>query len=269
MIAFPNAKLNIGLNITERRPDGFHNLESVFYPVKWCDALEILPAEETVFTSSGIPIPGSSESNLCLKAYGQLQADFDLPPVKMHLHKNIPIGAGVGGGSSDAAFALKMLDELFALNIGRERLEDYARQLGSDCAFFIHNKPVFAKEKGDVFEPVALDLGQYTCLVVYPDLHITTAEAYGKIKPKPAEVSLREAIQNGITTWQKTITNDFETALFSTYLVLPQLKAQLYQSGALYASMTGSGSAVFGIFENEVPAGLTFPTTFRTWQGRL
>src|SRR5688572_14534594 len=179
MIAFPNAKLNIGLNVTERRPDSFHNLESVFYPVQWCDALEILPAKETKFTSSGIEIPGTIESNLCLKAYQLLKTDFELPPVKIHLHKNIPIGAGLGGGSSDAAFTLKLLNQLFELNIAEDKLEDYARKLGSDCAFFIRNKPVFAHEKGDVFEPIKLDLTGYNCVVVYPNLHITTAEAYG------------------------------------------------------------------------------------------
>src|SRR5688572_32972117 len=148
MILFPNAKINIGLNVTERRADGFHNLESVFYPVNWCDALEILSAEKTEFTSSGIEIPGNQESNLCLKAYQLLKADFDIAPVKMHLHKNIPIGAGLGGGSADAAFALKGLNELFELKLSAEQLENYARKLGADCAFFILNKPVFAKEKG-------------------------------------------------------------------------------------------------------------------------
>jgi 4-diphosphocytidyl-2-C-methyl-D-erythritol kinase len=269
MIAFPNAKLNIGLNITERRPDGFHNLESVFYPVQWCDALEILPSEETAFSSSGIPIPGSAESNLCLKAYHLLKADFELPPVKLHLHKNIPIGAGLGGGSSDAAFALKLLNELFTLNISVEKLEDYARKLGSDCAFFIRNKPVFAYEKGDIFEPVELDLSNYFCLIVYPNLHITTAEAYSKIKPHKPETNLKKAIANGIENWPKTITNDFETALFPTYSVLLKLKEQLYEAGAVYASMTGSGSAVFGIFKEEIPAELGFPVNFLTWRSRF
>lgn len=269
MIAFPNAKLNLGLNIAERRTDGFHNLESVFYPVNWTDALEILPAEETVFTSSGIPIPGPPESNLCLKAYELLRADFKLPPVKMHLHKNIPIGAGLGGGSSDAAFALKLLNDLFSLNLVPEKLEAYARRLGSDCAFFIRNKPVFAKEKGDIFEPVTLNLTGYSCLVVYPAIHITTAEAYGKIKPKQPEFLLKESIQNRLENWPKNITNDFEAALFPTYPVLPELKKQLYQNGADYAAMTGSGSAVFGIFKDSLPTDLTFPDAFRTWSGSL
>src|SRR6478735_2574455 len=266
MILFPNAKINLGLNITERRPDGYHNLESVFYPVNWCDALEILPAPETVFSSSGIEIPGNPESNLCLKAYELLKADFKIGPVKMHLHKNIPIGAGLGGGSADSAFALKGLNELFELNLTPEQLENYARKLGADCAFFIQNKPVFAKEKGDVFEPVSLDLKGYECFIVYPEIHITTAEAYGKIKPAAAEVPVKNAIQNGMETWPKTVTNDFETALFQTYPILPKLKERLYAAGAIYASMTGSGSAVFGLFKTEIPD-LAFGENFRTWHG--
>ncbi|MBK0404916.1 4-(cytidine 5'-diphospho)-2-C-methyl-D-erythritol kinase [Adhaeribacter sp. BT258] len=269
MILFPNAKINIGLNVTERRPDGFHNLESVFYPVNWCDALEILPAEAIEFTSSGIQIPGNPESNLCLKAYQLLKADFEIPPVKMHLHKNIPIGAGLGGGSADAAFALKGLNELFELNLTPEQLENYARKLGADCAFFIRNKPVYAYAKGDEFEPVTMNLSGYKVMIVYPEIHITTAEAYGKIKPKPAKIPVKEAVQNAMETWPKTVFNDFETALFPTYPILPQLKKQFFEAGARYASMTGSGSAVFGIFQTEIPAELTFPDNFRSWHGRL
>ncbi|MFC5271469.1 4-(cytidine 5'-diphospho)-2-C-methyl-D-erythritol kinase [Adhaeribacter terreus] len=269
MILFPNAKINIGLNVTERRADGFHNLESVFYPVNWCDALEILPSEETEFTSSGIEIPGNPESNLCLKAYELLKIDFEIPPVKMHLHKNIPIGAGLGGGSADAAFALKGLNELFELNLTSEQLENYARKLGADCAFFIQNKPVYAFNKGDEFEAVKLHLSGFQIIIVYPEIHITTAEAYGKIKPKPAEIPVKKAVQNAMENWQKTVFNDFETALFPTYPILPELKKQLYNAGAVYASMTGSGSAVFGIFKKEIPASLNFPDSFRSWQGSL
>jgi 4-diphosphocytidyl-2-C-methyl-D-erythritol kinase len=269
MILFPNAKLNIGLNVTERRPDGFHNLESVFYPLPWQDALEIVPAQETVFTSSGIEIPGAAQSNLCLKAYELLRADFALPPVKIHLHKNIPIGAGLGGGSADAAFTLKLLNELFELKLSVEQLENYARKLGADCAFFIRNKPVFAYEKGDMFEPIPLDLAGYYCVVIYPNVHITTAEAYGKITPEQPEISLKESIANGIGNWPKSVKNDFDPALFPAYPILPELKKMLYEKGALYASMTGSGSAVFGIFKNELTEELALPVNFRTWRGRL
>lgn len=269
MILFPNAKINLGLNVTEKRPDGFHNLESVFYPVNWCDALELLPAETTEFTSSGIEIPGNPASNLCLKAYALLKADFDIPAVKMHLHKHIPIGAGLGGGSADAAFTLKGLNELFALHLSPEQLENYARQLGADCAFFIRNQPVYAYNKGDEFEPVQLDLKGHAIAIVYPEIHITTAEAYGKIKPKPAEFPVKGVIGNAMETWPKTLTNDFETALFPAYPILPELKKQLYAAGATYAAMTGSGSAVFGIFKTEIPAALRVREDFRTWRGLL
>jgi 4-diphosphocytidyl-2-C-methyl-D-erythritol kinase len=269
MILFPNAKLNIGLNVVSRRPDGFRNLESCFYPVQWCDALEILPAEEPRFTLSGIPVPGNTDTNLCGKAYELLKADYDLPPVFMHLHKNIPIGAGLGGGSADAAFALRLLNELFHLDLSTTQLQDYARRLGSDCAFFIRNQPVFATERGDIFEDIHLDLSGYGCTVVYPDLHITTAEAYSQVVPQTPAQPLLAALQQNISTWKDTVKNDFEAALFPRYPVLGEIKVQLYQSGALYASMTGSGSAVFGIFPKDHPMEQTFPAVYRVWRGQL
>lgn len=270
MIVFPNAKINIGLRITSRRPDGFRNLESCFYPVNWCDALEIILATETQFTSSGLSIPGEASSNLCLKAYELLQQDFDLKPVRIHLHKNIPIGAGMGGGSADAAFTLKLLNDLFDLKIAVPDLEDYARKLGSDCAFFIQNKPVFAVEKGDVFEPLHLNISGYKVVVIYPDLHITTAEAYQAVVPQIPTENLKKILQQPVNTWTDRVQNDFEKALFLKYPVLPQLKTYLYQAGALYASMTGSGSAVFGIFSSDYTDTLLVPnSTYSVWQGTL
>jgi len=269
MILFPNAKLNIGLNVISQRPDGFRNLESCFYPVQWCDALEILPAAENRFTLSGIPVPGNTDTNLCLKAYELLKADYDLAPVFMHLHKNIPIGAGLGGGSADAAFALRLLNDLFRLNLNAEQLQDYARRLGSDCAFFIRNQPVFATEKGDIFQDIKLDLTGYGCTVVYPDLHITTAEAYSQVIPQAPGQPLLAALQQDISTWKYTVKNDFEVALFPRYPMLAEIKEQLYQSGALYASMTGSGSAVFGIFPKDQVMEPTFPAAYRVWRGLL
>ncbi|QNF33441.1 4-(cytidine 5'-diphospho)-2-C-methyl-D-erythritol kinase [Adhaeribacter swui] len=270
MIAFPNAKINIGLRVTGLRPDGFRNLESCFYPVNWCDALEIIPATNLAFTSSGLTIPGKASTNLCLKAYHLLQQDFNLKPVRIHLHKNIPIGAGMGGGSSDAAFTLKLLNNLFNLEISVPDLENYARQLGSDCAFFIQNKPVFAIEKGDVFEPLKLDLSNYKIVVIYPDLHITTAEAYREVVPQAPADNLRELLQQPLPTWKNRVDNDFEKALFLKYPVLPELKEYLYQSGAIYTSMTGSGSAVFGIFSPDFTQTLLVPhTTYAVWQGAL
>jgi 4-diphosphocytidyl-2-C-methyl-D-erythritol kinase len=269
MITFPNAKLNIGLNVVRKRPDGFHDLESCFYPVGWCDALEILPGEELSFTLSGIPVPGDPATNLCLKAYHLLRQDHLLPPVRMQLHKVIPIGAGLGGGSADCAFALKMLNTLFSLQLSDDELENYARPLGSDCAFFVRNKPVFAREKGDVFEPLAVDLRGYTCAVVYPGIHITTGEAYRNVRPAEPAVDLKESLQQDIRTWKYTVKNDFEAALFPRYPVLREIKEAFYDAGAIYASMTGSGSAVYGIFEQQVPATLQFPDTYSVWQGTL
>ncbi|QCR23271.1 4-(cytidine 5'-diphospho)-2-C-methyl-D-erythritol kinase [Pontibacter sp. SGAir0037] len=269
MLDFPNAKLNIGLFITEKRADGFHNLESCFYPVKWCDALEILPAEEEQFSMSGLPVPGNPDTNLCLKAYKLLQEKYNLPAVHIHLHKIIPMGAGLGGGSSDAAFTLKQLDKLFSLNLKVEELQDYARRLGSDCAFFVRNQPVLAIERGDVFNELQLDLSGYSCLVIYPGLHITTAEAYGNVVPKQPKNSLKELLQQPIESWKDSVKNDFEEALFPKYPELAHLKEQLYAAGAVYASMTGSGSALFGLFKGNVPENLLFPDHYLLWKGLL
>ncbi|WP_018477228.1 4-(cytidine 5'-diphospho)-2-C-methyl-D-erythritol kinase [Pontibacter roseus] len=269
MLDFPNAKINIGLLVTEKRPDGFHNLESCFYPVQWCDALEILPAEKEEFTMSGLPVPGNPETNLCLKAYRLLQRDFGLPPVHLHLHKAIPMGAGLGGGSADAAFTLKQLNTLFELNLAEDKLEDYARQLGSDCAFFIRNKPVVAVERGDVFRPVELDLKGYTCVLVYPGIHITTAEAYGSIVPQKPNCDIELFLKQDVAVWKTILKNDFEEALFPKYPELATVKEQLYEAGAIYASMTGSGSAIYGLFKAEVPAKLVFPDGYLLWKGLL
>ncbi|MCB2379661.1 4-(cytidine 5'-diphospho)-2-C-methyl-D-erythritol kinase [Hymenobacter sp. BT635] len=270
MLVFPNAKLNLGLYITEQRPDGFRNLESVFVPLPWCDALEVLPAPENALTLSGIPIPGEPATNLCWRAYELLQADFSLPPVQMHLHKAVPIGAGLGGGSGDAAFALRALNELFSLALTPEQLQHYARRLGSDCAFFIENKPVFAYEKGDVFEPVALDLAGVACKVVYPNLHISTAEAYSRIAPRTPRHALRPSLAQPLATWRETVTNDFEEVLTPHYPVLAAVKAALYAAGATYASLSGSGSAVYGLFPGrEQPPQIAFPAEYQVWDGQL
>lgn len=269
MLDFPNAKINLGLFITSKRPDGFHDLVSCFYPVKWCDALEILPAPENKFDVTGLPVPGDPGSNLCLKAYQLLQKDHKLPPVHMHLHKIIPMGAGLGGGSADAAFALKLLNKIFELKLNTGELQDYARQLGSDCAFFIENKPVLAVGKGDVFESVELDLSGFSCVVVYPGLHITTAEAYSKVSPQKPSVDIKEILKDDVGAWKASLYNDFERSLFPNYPELSALKDNLYEAGAAYASMTGSGSAVYGLFKGEVPANLVFPGHYLVWKGLL
>ncbi|OZI08859.1 4-(cytidine 5'-diphospho)-2-C-methyl-D-erythritol kinase [Siphonobacter sp. BAB-5385] len=267
MVAFPNAKINLGLYITEKRSDGYHNLESVFVPVGWSDVLEILPASETSFRSTGLPIPGEASTNLCLRAYELLRQDFDLSPVRIHLHKVVPIGAGLGGGSSDAAFTLKLLNALFNLKLSEEALEAYARPLGSDCAFFIRNEAKFCFGKGDEFSEIMLNLAGKSILLVYPDLHSSTAEAYAGIRPRAAEAHWTQVVQQPLSTWKASLTNDFEQSLFPKYPQLAQIKEQLYEAGAAYASMSGSGSTVYGIFEGEVPEAL-FPQ-LTTWQGKF
>ncbi|WP_342647948.1 4-(cytidine 5'-diphospho)-2-C-methyl-D-erythritol kinase [Mucilaginibacter sp. CSA2-8R] len=251
MIVFPNAKINLGLNITQRRPDGYHNLETIFYPLMIKDALEIIESDALSFQSSGIHIPGDRETNLCLKAYQLLKQDFDLPPVSIHLHKHIPIGAGLGGGSADAAFMIKLLNQQFELGLTPENMMNYARQLGADCAFFINNEPVYAFDKGDRFEPVELNLSRYCLVLVMPPVHVSTAEAYGGITPKPVEVSLKNLIQQPISHWKTHIKNDFEEHIFKAYPVIAGVKSALYQAGAIYASMSGSGASVFGVFEKQ------------------
>ncbi|MGY3089742.1 4-diphosphocytidyl-2-C-methyl-D-erythritol kinase [Hymenobacter sp. UYAg731] len=273
MLTFPNAKLNLGLYVTQRRPDGFHTLESVFVPLPWTDALEMLPAPAgaaTSLTLTGRPIPGDPATNLCVRAYELLQADYpQLPPVQLYLHKIVPIGAGLGGGSADAAFALRAANDLFSLNLSAETLESYARRLGSDCAFFIRNKPVLAVEKGDVFEEIDLNLTGVFCLVVYPSLHFSTAEAYARITPQPPKHPLREALARPMNTWRTTVINDFETALTPSHPVLAEIKQQLYAAGATYASLSGSGSAVYGLWESGEPAASEWPAEYTVWQGAL
>lgn len=270
MIGFPNAKINIGLNITSKRLDGFHDLETVFYPVGWNDALEFVPSEEISFSSSGIVISGESESNLVMKAYRLLQKDFNLPPLKIHLHKEIPFGAGLGGGSSDGAFMLSMLNKEFKLNLMGSDLEHYAAKLGSDCPFFIRNSPVFASGRGEVMEPVELSLNNWFILLIKPPVAVPTAKAFQWIIPAVPEYSLKTLIQQPVAAWKNTIVNQFELSVFQFYPEIEQVKNQLYDLGAVYASMSGSGSCVFGLFQ-ELPnnwKGL-FPASFLTFSKKL
>lgn len=270
MLTFPNAKINIGLNITEKRTDGFHTIESVFYPVGWCDALEIVPSDTFLFESSGLPIPGEQTNNLIYKALHLIeqQEGKSFQNMLIHLHKVIPMGAGLGGGSADGAFALKMLNNFLGLGYSTSTLQALARQLGSDCAFFIENKPVFCYEKGDFFEPTTLNLkGKYIYLV-NPEIHISTAEAYSGITPRHWATPLKEAIQQPISEWKTSIKNDFEDKLLEKYPKIATLKNQLYESGAVYASMTGSGSTVYGIFEEPPVSPLLFENCM-IWHGEL
>jgi 4-diphosphocytidyl-2-C-methyl-D-erythritol kinase len=252
MLTFPNAKINIGLNVISRRSDGYHNLETVFYPVKIKDALEVIEADELSFESSGIEIPGFANENLCLKAYDLLKGDFDIPPVKIHLHKQIPIGAGLGGGSADAAFFIRLMNDKFSLGLDDGVMESYARQLGADCAFFVKNTPVFAFGKGDEFSNITLDLSQYYLVLVMPPVHVSTGEAYRGVKPGPSKTSLKDQILLPVENWKGEIKNDFEESVFKNHSSIRGVKAALYEAGALYTSMSGSGASVYGIFGSEI-----------------
>lgn len=256
MITYPNAKINLGLNIVEKRPDGYHNLETVFYPINLQDALEVTKLKdeaEYALKNSGMPIEGEPDDNLVVKAYRLLKQDYpDLPAVDIHMYKHIPTGAGLGGGSSDAAFMLKLLNEKFKLELSMEQLEEYAARLGADCAFFIRNKPVFATGIGNVFEPVELSLKGYYLVLVKPDIFVSTKEAYAGIHPQQPEHSLKDIIRQPVENWKKLMKNDFEENIFKIYPEIAAIKDKLYDMGAVYAAMSGSGSSVFGIFREQV-----------------
>ena len=249
MIQFPNCKINLGLSILAKRADGYHELETVFYPIAVSDALEILPAANLTMTQSGIAVPGDPAQNLCLKAYHLLKKDFPtLPAVQMHLHKNIPMGAGLGGGSSDGTAALIILNEQFTLGLNDQQLIAYASQLGSDCPFFVYNKACHATGRGEILTPIHLDLSNYQFLLVHPGVHIATAWAFQQLNPHTKSESIQAIIEKPITDWKNYLINDFEAPVFKAEPTLSAIKDQLYQLGAIYASMSGSGSSLFGIF---------------------
>jgi 4-diphosphocytidyl-2-C-methyl-D-erythritol kinase len=270
MIVFPNCKINLGLHILNKREDGYHNLETVFYPLPLKDALEVVRRDDgrqttddsaathhspltthVSFSSTGLPIAGDEANNLCIKAYQLLKKNFpSLPPIQMHLHKAIPMGAGLGGGSADAAFALKLLNDKFQIGLSTQKLIDYALQLGSDCPFFIINKPCFASGRGELLETVDLDLSAYKFAIVNPGIHVNTAWAFSQLALTNVDrPDLKQIIQQPIETWKDQLTNDFEEPVSKAHPEIATIKQQLYDAGALYASMTGSGSTVFGIFE--------------------
>ena len=248
MIVYPNAKINLGLNVLSKREDGYHDISSVFYPVKECvDILEIIKSERFEFTRSGIEI--SDGENLCEKAWKLLDTDFGIGNVKIHLHKQIPIGAGLGGGSADASFTLKYLNELFDLNLNNKELEKYALRLGADCPFFIDNTPKLVEGIGEKMTSIDLDLSNYEIRLVNPDIHISTREAYSGIVPKTPVLSVEKIIELPIIEWKGKLKNDFEESIFEKHLQLEGIKDELYKQGSIYSSMSGSGSIVFGIFE--------------------
>ena len=299
MISFPNAKINIGLNVVAKRSDGYHDIETVFYPVLLQDALEIklmrpldpallrkrieagllvqpddafipyriLPKKEDIPCCSleitGNEFSCSAADNLVVKAYLMLQQDFDLPSIDIKLHKHIPSGAGLGGGSSDCAFMILLLNRRFNLRMRESMMERYAARLGSDCAFFITNTPSIATGRGEILNPVSLSLKGYTVLLVKPDVSVSTAEAYASLTPKRPDIPLEEAIKRPITEWKDCVFNDFETTVFAKYPLLADIKRKLYSMGAVYAAMSGSGSTVYGLFREPIdnPADL-FPDMF-------
>ncbi len=270
MISFPNAKINIGLHITEKRADGYHNLETVFFPVGWSDALEIATSDEVQFSSGGIHISGDPESNLVMKAYRLLQKHFSLPAVKIHLHKQIPFGAGLGGGSADGAFMLSLLNKQFELNLSGEDLEQFAAQLGSDCPFFIRNKPVFASGRGEIMEPIHLSLNGMFILLIKPQVEVATGKAFQFVVPAKPKISLKTLIQLPVQDWKNKILNQFEPSVFQQYPEINDVKQSLYDLGAVYASMSGSGSCVFGLFY-DLPDSFKnlFPAPFLTFSQKI
>ena len=267
MVVFPNAKINLGLNVVERRPDGYHNIETVFYPIGLSDVLEVEPSEtcsDYSFSSSGIQLDGDPEDNLIVRAYHLLRSGYEFPAVDISLVKQIPFGAGLGGGSSDAAFMLKTLNKLFELKITPRRMEKLAAMLGADCPVFIKNKPVFATGIGDVFTPLKLSLKGCFLLLVKPDIHVSTPDAYSLVVPEKPETSLSELIQRPMEEWKYCIKNDFEKSVFAKHPAIRTIKEELYSMGAVYASMSGSGSSVYGIFDAAIPENRMFEDCFVT-----
>lgn len=292
MIVSPGAKINLGLYITAKRPDGYHDLLTLFYPIAFSDSLEIIrtptdpikgmdawinkkapedtaipprqiPGLPIQYSASGIPIKGALQDNLCIKAYRLLKADFpELPPVAMHLHKNVPMGAGLGGGSADGAAALQIFNELGQLQLSEAALLVYADRLGSDCPFFIKNGPQIASGKGELLSsPVTLSLKGYTLLLVCPHIHVPTAKAFSHVKPGPGPsgAALQQLIAEGPEAWKDRLKNQFEDSVFSQFPQIEKIKQTLYDLGATYAAMTGSGSAVFALFKTgQLPAAADF-----------
>ncbi len=254
MIFFPNAKINLGLFVTAKRADGYHNIQSILYPIPLFDMLEIITADDGCFelTTSGLPLPASPGENIVAKAWTMLRTDFNLPEVKIHLHKSIPTGAGLGGGSADAAFAIRLISQHFNLGLSPEIMENYATRLGMDCPFFIDNRAAYAFERGDRLEAINVNLKGKYLILVKPDVHVSTANAYAGIIPAVPVTNLKSNIKKPMQAWKAVLTNDFEKGVFEQYPEIGQIKKELYRRGAVYAQMSGSGSAVYGIFDTAV-----------------
>lgn len=268
MICFPNAKINLGLNVISKRPDGYHNIETIFYPIPVKDALEIVASPSLSFTQTGIPVDAPAEKNLVIKALNLLKSRYVIPDLEIHLLKSIPFGAGLGGGSADAAYMLKLVNDFCHLGISPEELEILASAIGADCPFFIRNIPVFASGTGNIFEPVALSLKGYFLCLVKPDIAVSTAQAYSLVTPAAPVISLKKIVKMPLTEWRKNMVNDFEKSVFTRHPVIEEIKTSLYNAGALYASMSGSGSSVFGLFEKETDLRGLFNGCY-VWEGPL
>jgi len=279
VVVFPNCKINLGLHVARKREDGYHDLETIFYPLPVRDALEVVRRETAnvkreipdngavSLQMSGLTVQGKPEDNLCIKAYYLLKKDHpQLAGVELYLHKAIPMGAGLGGGSADGAFTLQALNDKFQLNLSRTKLLDYSLQLGSDCPFFIINKPCYATGRGELLQSIPLDLSAYSFLVVHPGVHINTGWAFSQLTPAPSLQPLPEIIQQPVASWRNTLTNDFEAPVCKHHPALQAIKDALYEGGALYASMTGSGSCFYGIFpKNQLPA-LQWPSQYAVFE---
>ena len=260
MITFPIAKINLGLNVVERRPDGYHNLETVFYPVAIKDALEVFPMNEGFPSDvdcdlkvTNIHIEGDEQRNLVVRAYQMLKQDYPaLPRIHAHLYKGIPTQAGMGGGSSDCGFMITLLNEQFQLGLSRQQMIDYAARLGADCAFFIVNEPCYAEGIGEKLQPIALDLSGWYLAVVRPDIPVSTKEAFSLIVPQHPTRNCRDIVMQPVETWRDNLTNDFERSVFAIHPELGKVKEQLYEQGAVYAAMSGSGSSLFGLFREPI-----------------
>jgi 4-diphosphocytidyl-2-C-methyl-D-erythritol kinase len=272
MICFPNAKINIGLNITGRKPDGFHIIETILFPVELCDVLEFVEDNkikgEYNLNTTGIKLNVSAEDNICIQALKLIKKDYDIPSLSVRLHKIIPAGAGLGGGSSDAAHMLKSLNKEFHLNISGKKLQKYAGQLGSDCPFFITNSPSFAYDTGNKLRELDITLYGYYVVIVYPNIHIGTGLAYSQAFIKRPKYSLEESVRLPVEEWKNVIKNDFESTIFPKYPVLSNIKRQLYNMGALFASLSGSGSALYGIFDS-VPEISSQLDDYLVWQFKI
>jgi 4-diphosphocytidyl-2-C-methyl-D-erythritol kinase len=267
VLSFPNCKINLGLNILQKRADGYHEIQTVFYPLQFCDILELIQQTNALISidieinMSGISIKDSNRKNLCVKACELLKKDFgNLPAINMHLHKSIPPGSGLGGGSSDGAFTIMLLNKKFNLGLAAEKMIGYAAQLGSDCPFFIINKPCYASGRGEILENINLNLSAYQFVLVYPGIHISTQWAFSQLTERLTQTAgILNILQRPVESWKEALKNDFEIPVFEKYPDIRNIKHTLYEKGALYASLSGSGSAVYGIFRKEENPLFSFP----------